>query len=161
MTLATPTGADTQVLVDRLLAMVPSLSASINADVRHQKLSVPLTMGQFRTLYHLASGYSTPAALAEHLTVTRPTITRLIDGLERKGLVERGSVDNDRRQVRLELTVAGRAVLKEFQARARKRMRGVVEQLEPFERDELGRALTALDRAMVRASLGRISERER
>src|SRR5438876_534222 len=81
--------ASQQDVVERILGLAQRLSRTINADVRHQKLSVPLTMGQFRTLSHLAAGYATPAELAEHLVVTRPTITRLVDGLVRKGLVER------------------------------------------------------------------------
>lgn len=36
--------------------------------------------------------------LAEALTIARPTATRLLDGLEKKGLIRRRSTDEDRRQ---------------------------------------------------------------
>lgn len=150
---ATPSGP----LVERLLAILPRLSGSINADVRQQKLSVPLTMGQFRTLRHLAGGYSTSADLAHHLVVTPPTVTRVVDGLVRKGLVARVSSDGDRRQVRLQLTDAGRAILHEFQRKAGKRVQHLVDQLTSAEQQQLGHSLESLDRALLTSALGRPS----
>lgn len=155
MTGALPATTQTSPLVEHLLSIAPRLTRSINADVRQQKLSVPLTMGQWRTLYHLASGYSTSGELAEHLTVTRPTISRLIDGLQRKGLVQRVSSMPDRRQVRLELTDAGRAVLREFQRKAGKRVQHLVDQLSAAEQLQLERSLASLDRALLTSALGR------
>ncbi|MFN2462893.1 MAG: MarR family winged helix-turn-helix transcriptional regulator [Candidatus Dormibacteria bacterium] len=150
-TLAPPAQAE---LVELLLGIVPRLASSMNAVVRQQKLSVPLTMGQFRTLRHLAAGYHTPADLATHLSVTAPTITRLVDGLERRGLVVRGSLASDRRQVRLELTDAGRAVLREFQRKAGRRIQALVDQLTPAEQRLLQRSLSNLERALVGSELG-------
>ncbi|MDQ6749041.1 MAG: MarR family transcriptional regulator [Candidatus Dormibacteraeota bacterium] len=141
-------------LVERLLAIVPRLGASINADVRQQKLSVPLTMGQFRTLRHLAAGYCTSADLARHLVVTPSTITRLVDGLQRKGLVQRVSSATDRREVGLELTDAGRAILREFQRKASKRVHILVDQLTAAEQRLLERSLADLDRALLKSALG-------
>ena len=141
-------------LIERLLGLVPRLASTMNAVVRQQKLSVPLTMGQFRTLRHLAGGYNTPADLARHLAVTAPTITRLVDGLERKGLVSRASLASDRRQVRLELTDAGRAVLREFQRKAGKQVQQLVDQLSPVEQRLLERSLANLERALIGSELG-------
>jgi DNA-binding MarR family transcriptional regulator len=112
-------------------------------------------MGQFRTLRHLARGGTTSADLAEHLAVTPPTISRLVDGLERKGLVQRVSLESDRRQVRLDLTDAGRAILREFQRKASKRIQHLVDQLTPAEQRLLERSLTSLDRALMTSALGR------
>jgi DNA-binding MarR family transcriptional regulator len=36
--------------------------------------------------------------LAESLTIARPTATRLLDGLERRGLIRRATADGDRRE---------------------------------------------------------------
>jgi len=51
--------------------------------------------------------------LAEQVLLTASGITRLLDGLERGGLVERGSCDTDRRVVYAVLTDAGLAKLHE------------------------------------------------
>lgn len=49
--------------------------------------------------------------LAGQVLLTASGITRLLDGLERSGYVERGSCDSDRRVVYAVLTDAGRAKL--------------------------------------------------
>ncbi|MDR2219315.1 MAG: MarR family transcriptional regulator [Methylobacillus sp.] len=55
--------------------------------------------------------HSTPSALAEKAGVTRATMTGLIDGLERDGLVERVFDSGDRRRVLIRLTAAGQSKL--------------------------------------------------
>jgi DNA-binding MarR family transcriptional regulator len=141
-------------LVDRILALASRLSRTINADVRQQKLSVSLTMGQFRTLSHLAAGMTSSADLAEYLVVTRPTITRLIDGLVRKGLVARTPGAGDRRQVNLELTDAGRSVLREFRRKASKRIQARLDQLSSADQELVRRAVTVLDKRLLAGAPG-------
>lgn len=150
-----PVRPPTPDLVEMVLTLVPQVTRAISADVRHQKLSVPLTMGQFRTLEHIGAGYGSPAVLAEHLVVTRPTMTRVVDGLERRGLVSRGAVDGDRRSVKLELTDNGRAILREFRRKAARRVEHLLLQLSPGEQDHLVASLQALERALVASALGR------
>ena len=52
-------------------------------------------------------------ALGDELQVTRPNVTKLIDGLERGGLVERVPHPRDRRMVRAQVTRQGAAVAEE------------------------------------------------
>lgn len=54
---------------------------------------------------------STPSALAEKSGVSRATMTGLIDGLEREGLVARLMDNADRRKYSIQLTNAGQAKL--------------------------------------------------
>jgi DNA-binding MarR family transcriptional regulator len=49
-------------------------------------------------------------SLGDRLGVTRPNITKLVDGLERQGLVERIPHPVDRRMVQAQLTPEGAAV---------------------------------------------------
>ncbi len=52
-----------------------------------------------------------PAELAECTGVTRATVSGLLDGMERDGLVVREAVPADRRQIRIQLTREGRQLL--------------------------------------------------
>ena len=71
-----------------------------------------VTLTQYRSLVVLASrGPQGIASLAEALGVTPPTASRLCDRLVRKGLVRRRTDRNDRRQVRVALTEAGRRLV--------------------------------------------------
>jgi len=74
--------------------------------------SEQVTLTQYRSLVVLASrGPHSVAALAEAMAVTSPTASRLCERLVRKGLVRRRTDRNDRRQVRLALTEAGRRLV--------------------------------------------------
>ena len=74
---------------------------------------------------------STPSLLAEKAGVTRATMTGLLDGLARDGLVERVFDEEDRRRVTVSLTDAGQAklddVMPDYYARLRACMAGVGE----------------------------------
>jgi DNA-binding MarR family transcriptional regulator len=73
-----------------------------------------LSQGRFLTLIMLnrASSENTyPSDLARKLGVTRATMTGLLTGLEKQGLIVRRTPDADRRRVGVSLTNAGRRTL--------------------------------------------------
>ncbi|HXQ63024.1 MAG TPA: MarR family transcriptional regulator [Acidimicrobiales bacterium] len=72
---------------------------------------VELSLPQYRVLGVLAEGASMPSALAERLTVRRPTVTAVVDGLEGRGLVQRTPGDLDKRSVTHTLTPKGQRLL--------------------------------------------------
>lgn len=55
----------------------------------------------------------TVGALAEQAMVSNPTATRMLDALERDGLIERRKCQRDRRAVLVSLTDEGRAVVQD------------------------------------------------
>src|SRR5580693_591888 len=86
-------------------------AAWLSKQVELALLGVELSLPQYRVLGLLAEGVSIPSALAERLTVRRPTVTAVVDGLELRGLVQRTPGDLDKRSVTHTLTVAGRDLL--------------------------------------------------
>ena len=50
---------------------------------------VDLSLSQYRTLMLLDEGSAAASALADHLAVSRPSVTAVVDGLVARGLVER------------------------------------------------------------------------
>ena len=86
-----------------------SLNAQLSAD--HG-----LTISDYEVLLRLAGAPERRLRrvdLAEQVLLTASGITRLLDGLERQGWVERGACDGDRRVVYAVLTDAGLAKLRE------------------------------------------------
>jgi DNA-binding MarR family transcriptional regulator len=75
-----------------------------------------LTIQKYRVLSYLAIDPAPPSELAYRLTVRPPTVTRLVDGLVDRGLVERSAVDPDRRRSTLAVTRAGRTALRRANA---------------------------------------------
>jgi DNA-binding MarR family transcriptional regulator len=73
-----------------------------------------LTLNGYEALLHLAraeEGRMRRVDLAERLILTASGVTRLLDGLEESGLVERASCASDRRVTYAVLTESGRAKL--------------------------------------------------
>ena len=84
------------------------------AELERRFFRASLSEGRFAILAMLldATDWSlTPSELAEGAGVTRATMTGLLDGLERKTLVERKGHKSDRRKVVVRLTKAGRETL--------------------------------------------------
>ncbi|MEC9057731.1 MAG: ABC transporter transmembrane domain-containing protein, partial [Actinomycetota bacterium] len=89
------------------------ISAARAAAKLARQITIPLTkhelsLSQYRVLVFLDEGGAAPSDLAERLSVSRPSITALMDGLGERGLVERHSDPDDGRRVVHHLTDAGR-----------------------------------------------------
>jgi long-chain acyl-CoA synthetase len=81
-----------------------------------------LSLSQYRLLAFLAKGDWAASALADRLDVSRPSITGLVDGLVKRGLVERRPATDDRRRIDHVITADGRRSLEDADARADERL---------------------------------------
>ena len=102
---ATPEGCARAVL-----EVVPAVMRPLRQQMRSHRagLSVP----QFRALCFIDryDGASL-SAVADHLDLSLPTVSRLIDGLVQRGYMQRRSSDSDRRHVALSLRTRGLEVM--------------------------------------------------
>lgn len=104
-----------------------------------------LSTGRYRLLADLEDngGEVLPSQLAEHLGVTRATVTGLIDTLERDGLVSRRASSTDGRQKSVILTAQGARKLRDMAPEHFARLEAMVGSLSIEERslflDLLGR----------------------
>lgn len=69
-----------------------------------------LTAAQLKVLRVICRGGDTAVALCRQLSTHSAAMTRMLDRLERKGLIVRIRDENDRRQIRLALTDKGVAM---------------------------------------------------
>jgi len=75
----------------------------------------------------------TPAQIADNLGVDRSAVTRLVDRLEKKGLVNRLHDGLDRRSILIKLTKAGAAMVEELDSSAGEHQRKFLSQLHNTE----------------------------
>ncbi len=94
-------------------------------------------------------GPITMSALAEAEQVRRPTITRLVDGLERRGLVRRVSDPADGRVQLVAATAAGKRLLQRGRARRVERLMHGVMQLSEEEQRVLARAADLMEQSLL------------
>jgi long-chain acyl-CoA synthetase len=91
---------------------------------------VDLSLPQYRVLMFLDEGATVASKLADHLAVSRPTITAVVDGLVARGLVERTPRDDDRRRIGHALTPAGRQLLRQADHSVDARLRAIAAHLD-------------------------------
>ena len=76
-----------------------------------------LTLARARVLLLLAEQRDwNQRELADALEIEHPSVVRLLDGLEKQGLIYRAVVEGDRRAKRIELTDEAQAQVKQLQA---------------------------------------------
>src|SRR5690348_10012475 len=91
----------------KILDVIPSVMRAIRTEVR--SFAKPeLTVPQFRILNQLSISASSNRELAEWMGVTSPTMSRMVNALVDRALIERSYGRRDRRQVGLSLTTKGR-----------------------------------------------------
>jgi DNA-binding MarR family transcriptional regulator len=142
-----PTGASTSdsfldavVTASRVLVAIAARSL---ADVGEE-----VTITQYRSLVVLASrGPQGTAALAEAVSVTPPTASRLVDRLVRKGLVRRRTDRHDRRQIRIGLTEAGRRLVDLVTERRRQEIAELLTSIDPEVQRSIATGLRQLAEA--------------
>lgn len=115
--------------------------------MRAQRADTQLTLSQLAALATLdRHGALTPGELAAHEKISPPSMTRLLGVLEGAGLVMRTAHPTDRRQVTLEVSAAGQALLREDRRRRDVWLAQRLQDLEPDEIDVLQQAAGILDR---------------
>ena len=95
--------------------------------------------------------------LAGTLHVARPTITKMLQGMEKAGLVERRPDEADQRLTRVFLTEAGRAAEKQMGVAAAEYVNATIATLPEDDRRELARLLDELG-ACITAALEKQEE---
>jgi DNA-binding MarR family transcriptional regulator len=112
---------------------------------RGQQSLEDLTLAQYYMLVPLGEDGALPISrLAEFAGVAPPTATRMMDSLERAGIVRRERTDDDRRTVLILLTQDGRDHVRRKQRELARRRRLLYERLEPDEREPSERLLRHL-----------------
>jgi DNA-binding MarR family transcriptional regulator len=87
-------------------------------------------------LRHAPNNTLTPSELAERCEVTRGTITGLLDGLERSGLIARKNHPEDRRMLTIQLTEQGLAFIDEIMPRHFRRFGEMIQRANLSKEEE-------------------------
>lgn len=125
----------------QVLDTIPLVMRTIRAEFRDQR-SNDLSVPQFRALAYINSNDgSSLSSLANHIGLTLPSMSKLVDGLVSRGLVARDEYLEDRRRICLRITLQGKSELET-----------VHDQTEAFLSDKMS-GLTPEDLAKITQSL--------
>ena len=130
-------------MVDAVLSasrVLVAVAARSLADVAEE-----VTLTQYRTLVVLASrGPQNLAGLADAVGVAPATATRMCDRLVRKDLIRRRTERDDRRQLRVALTVKGRSLVDAVTGRRRQEIARIMNEIPAEQQAVLVQALGRL-----------------
>jgi DNA-binding MarR family transcriptional regulator/GNAT superfamily N-acetyltransferase len=109
-------------------------------------LHSPFSLAEVRVLYEIANTETpTAAALGRELRIDAGYLSRLLRGLERRGLVQRAPSTEDRRRSILRLTAEGRATFDDLDARARSQVATLLAPLGDAEQRRLLDAMRIIE----------------
>ena len=148
---ATSAPADPALAAD-LYAFVVYLHKNATADLFEALGALDVTMSQTKLLQKLehADGELTLKQAAEMLLLSLPAVSRAVDDLVRRGMVERHEDVADRRMKRIRLTEAGRAIIAKLNGA---RLQGLEEFTTTLQDDERDALVGALERLLKRPDM--------
>ena len=128
----------------QVLEAVPLVMRAIRQEMRRQRkpgLSVP----QFRILVMLNRNQGASLSeVAEHMGLTLPSISKMVDGLVVRDLLTRETDPGDRRRLTLSLTPAGHSSMQTAYAATQAYLAGRLAALAAPDREALIQAMAAL-----------------
>lgn len=102
-----------------LMDTAPQIMRAIRVEMRRGRGS-NISIPQFRTLRFIqCNPDSSLSSLADHLGLTLPSVSKLVDGLVKQELIIRQASTTDRRRLTLELTKEGASIVNSARAGAR------------------------------------------
>lgn len=100
----------------------------------HELQVLDVTWPQWMVMNVLAHDLAqTPAQVAAHIGVDRSAVTRLVDRLEKKGMVERHHDGLDRRSIKVVLTDAGKRLVRHLDEAAHNHQQSFLKDLPSTE----------------------------
>jgi MarR family transcriptional regulator for hemolysin len=125
-----------------------TLSEALQTRIWH---AAQLTLAQARVLRRLAKQPRSLSELGADLVLAPPSMTRLVDRLEERGLIERRRDDEDRRKVFVTLTAEGRRLVSAIPLLEGSPIRIAVDRMTAADRKRIAAAMREFNAAVVRA----------
>ena len=130
---------------DYLSYLLGQANHAVYKDFEARVRAAGLSSTEWRVLATLSDGDGlTIGELAGDVLAQQPTLTKLVDRMERAGLVERRGDESDGRRTRVFETAGGRTLVAPLLAQAKAHERAALAAFAPHEAEALKRALRAL-----------------
>jgi DNA-binding MarR family transcriptional regulator len=125
-----------------------TLSEALQTYIWH---SAELTLAQVRVMRRLARNPQSLSQLGAELALAPPSMTRLVDRLETRGLITRERDETDRRKVVAALTEEGRRLVSAIPFLEGTAIRMAVERMTESQRERIGSALDEFNATVKQA----------
>src|SRR5215510_12926458 len=127
-----------------LMETTPQILQSIRMEMRRGR-GAELSIPQFRTLRFIQRHPdSSLSDLADHLGLTLPSVSKLVDGLVKQKLISRKESAEDRRKITLLLTETGASIVDSARADARANLAKKLKGLSDNDLETISQAMLIL-----------------
>ena len=134
---------DTARYVEKIATLFGKILANMQLDA--EAAEIGLTSSQLQVLgYIFHHGRSSIGDVAEGLGITHPAAVKLVDRIERKGLVRRVESEADRRVSLVELTASGKELAGRVLSKPTKLLERAIARLERRDLESVMRGLEVL-----------------
>ena len=139
---------------DHVLISLRQIIRAIDLHSKRLEKESGLTGPQLLVLQQLATHEElTAGVIAREISLSQPTVTSIIDRLERKGLLKRERNQHDKRKVMLSMTKTGRAAVAKAPALLQNSFVRTFNQLEDWEQTLILSSLQRISDMMNAAEL--------
>jgi DNA-binding MarR family transcriptional regulator len=139
-------------VVDDFLSILPLVRRSINKKILKSvlgQIEEAISIPHFEIMKTLQEdGTRHIAEIGEKLSIPKPQMTHLIDRLVIQGIVERQTVETDRRIINIVLTPKGRRMIEEHDCMVKESINAKLSCLSDNELQELSASLRILYRTL-------------
>ncbi len=122
------------------------LSRRVSRLMREQLSPCPITVQQCYALESLMQGPKSMNTLAEDVAIHQSTLTRIVEKLEKQGLVERTRKVDNQRMVEVQITVTGRQVHQQLYRESLQMVSALMDQVPKDQHETLISALETVVR---------------
>lgn len=129
-------------LARQVMELIPKIMRIVRRELQSPKAR--LTLPQFRILAELSRGERFVGKLAERHGISQPAMSKMVDGLVRRGLVRRTPGIEDRRVNQLSLTTKGAALYGSAKARTEAQVAKVFTALRAVDRELVAKGISRL-----------------
>jgi DNA-binding MarR family transcriptional regulator len=137
---------DSDVSLLRAYLDAVTLSEALQTRIWH---AAQLTLAQVRVLRRLAKQPRSLGQLGADLALAPPSMTRLVDRLEERGLIERRRDDEDRRKVLATVTADGRRLVSAIPFLEGTAIRTAVDRMTVSDRKRIAAAMREFNAAVM------------
>ncbi len=133
-----------EVCAQEVLEVVPVVMRTIRAELRRHR-AADLSIPQFRTLAFIdRNADASLSDVAEHIGLTLPSLSKIVDGLVNRKFVTRQTARDDRRRMTLALTARGLNALETSRAATRACLAEELAALSDRQRETVVQAMEIL-----------------
>ena len=132
----------------KILDVIPPAMHWVRGEMR-TNLGEELSIPQFRIMASIHRGRNIASEIAKYQGISQPAMSKMIDTLVARNLVEREENSNDRRHFHLVLTSEGKFFFQKTRNSTQKKLEKYITHLDDKERDKLYQGLEILEKLFL------------